>query len=83
MGYIAEDSQDGVPQEGTEEGEQQELAERHLSQARRDTDKLADGRDKPTDEGGDVAVLVEVIFRLAHLVASSRQRCPSLLSANL
>ena len=67
FGEIVSDScQDGIPDAGSQCGEQEEGAELHAGQSGWDGDELAHGGYQSADEGGNGSMLVEEIFGVLH-----------------
>ena len=58
---------DGIPNTSTQCGEKEKGSYFHTRQSGRDGDKLAHGRDKSANEGGNGSVLVEEVFGILHL----------------
>lgn len=76
IGEPSEEGQHAVPDEGTEGGVEREREEIHLAETCGDGDELADDRDETAHEGGDHAVVVEILLGAFHLLAREAQHVP-------
>jgi len=64
---ITQQGKDGVPDEGTSEGIEEEFLEIHFSQSCRNGNEVPDAGHQPTHKGGGIAVLHKIVFGLLEL----------------
>ena len=76
VGDHAQNGEDGIPNDGTESGENGECAKLHSRKACRNRDQLANGRNQSADECRNGSVVAEELFGLFHFLGIQQAHVP-------
>lgn len=74
MGEVAKESENAVPNGGSEERVQGEWKKLHLGKARRYGNQLADNCNQAPNESGNGSVFAKVVFGLLHFAHIKQQK---------